>query len=213
MKHKIHKTYKDLLEKHGDAKKFWPQWCAKEKDLRTREIIAIGAILTQRTSWRNADIALRNLKKESLLSLKEIAALSSPGKLTELVRPAGFYQTKPKRLYSFASFIVREYGNLAKFMRENLDIARNKLLGLYGIGPETADTILLYALDRPSFVIDEYTKRFVSNHLSLRGKLEYDHLKKLFEENLPRDVKIYQNYHTLIIVEQKGKEGSLMKAV
>lgn len=213
MNNKIYKTYHDLLKKHGDPAQIWPQWCAKKKDKRTREVIAIGAILTQRTSWRNADLALRNLKKEGLLSLREIASLPNLKKLTKLIRVSGFYQTKPKRLYSFALFIVKEYGNLSNFINENVDVARSKLLNLYGIGPETADTILLYALDKPSFIVDEYTKRFVSNHLSLKEKTEYENLKQLFEKDLPKDVRVYQNYHTLIIVEQKGKKDSLMKAV
>lgn len=210
MAKKICALYQDLLKKYGPPEKIWPQWCAKKKTTKDRELIAIGAILTQRTSWRNAHLALENLKKEKLLSLKNIAKLTNLTKLTKLIRPAGFYQTKPKRLFVLASFIVQKYGNLNKFAKEDLGIARNKLLGLYGIGPETADTILLYALDKSSFVIDEYTKRFVAKNLSQQNK-NYDSLKKLFENNLPKKVKVYQNCHTLIIVEQKGLKGSLMK--
>lgn len=193
---KIYKLYLQLLKRYGGPQKY-------------RELIAIGAILTQRTSWRNADIALRNLKKNKLLSLDKIAELTNLNKLTKLVRPAGFFQTKPKRLYGLASFVVQKYGNLNKFAKEEIEIARNKLLNLYGIGPETADTIILYALDKPSFVIDEYTKRFVAKNLSLKNK-NYDYLKKLFESNLPKKVEVYQNYHALIVVEQKGLKGSRM---
>ncbi len=205
----IYKIYLGLLKKHGHPKKVWPQWCAKKKTAKDRELITIGAILTQRTSWRNADLALKSLKREKLLSLKNIAKLPNLEKLTDLIRPAGFYQTKPRRLYEFASFVTKNYRNLDMFKKENLKIARNKLLNLYGIGPETADTILLYALDKPSFVIDEYTKRFLAKNLSLKNK-NYDSLKYLFEKNLPKNVEIYQNYHTLIIVEQKGLKGSRM---
>jgi len=210
MTNKIYALYLNLLQKYGNPEKIWPQWCARKKTAKDRELIAIGAILTQRTSWRNAHLALENLKGENLLSFRNIAKLSNLEKLTDLIRPAGFYQTKPKRLYGLVSFIVQKYGNLNKFAEEDLGIARNKLLGLYGIGPETADTILLYALDKPSFVIDEYTKRFVAKNLSLKNK-DYDSLKKLFENNLPKKIKVYQNYHTLIIVEQKGLKGSLME--
>lgn len=210
MANEIYKIYQKLLKKCGNPEKIWPQWCAKRKTAKDRELIAIGAILTQRTSWRNADLALRNLKKNKLLSLNKIAELTNLNRLTKLIRPAGFYQTKPKRLYELASFIVQKYGNLNKFTKERVEIARNKLLNLYGVGPETADTILLYALDKPSFVIDEYTKRFVAKNLSLQNK-NYDSLKKLFENKLPKNVEIYQNYHVLIIVEQKGLKDSLME--
>ncbi len=121
---KIHQLYLELQQKYGPTEKFWPQWCASKKSLRLRELIAIGAILTQRTSGHNADLALRNLKREELLSLQRIANLSDLKKLTELVRPAGFYQTKPKRLFDFCSFVTKEYGNLEKLMEENLEVAR-----------------------------------------------------------------------------------------
>jgi len=133
-------------------------------------------------------------------------------KLTELIRPAGFCQTKPKRLFDFCSFAIEEYNGLENLVKEDLEITREKLLALYGIGPETADTILLYALDRPTFIIDEYTKRLVIRERLARA-LTYDYLKQLFEENLPQDVEVYQNFHALIIIEQKGKEGSVMKIV
>ena len=209
---KTHQLYLELKQKYDPAEKFWPQWCAPKKPPKIRELIAIGAILTQRTSWHNADLALRNLKKEKLLSLPKIANLPDLDQLTELVRPAGFYQTKPKRLFNFCSFVIKEYGSLENLMKENLEVAREKLLTLNGIGPETADTLLLYALDKPSFVIDEYTKRLVKKR-KLATNFAYDHLKKLFEDNLPSDVKLYQDLHALIIIEQKGEAGSVMRKV
>lgn len=209
---RIYSLYLELWEKYGPAEKYWPQWCARKKTPKTREIIAIGAILTQRTSWHNANLALKNLKKEGLLSLEKIAQLKDFDWLTELIRSAGFYQTKPKRLFDFCSFIVKEYGTLEKFRKENLTLAREKLLSLKGIGPETADTILLYALDKPTFVIDEYTKRFVKKY-ELAGKFTDDYLKDLFEKSLPKEAEIYQNYHVLIIVDQKGEAGSKMEIV
>lgn len=211
-RNKIHKLYIELYKRHGDPEKFWPQWCAKKKTPRLRDLIAIGAILTQRTSWHNADLALRNLKKEKLLSLKSIASLKKLNKLIELIRPAGFYQTKPRRLFGLASFIVDNYKDLNNFSKEDLVPAREKLLSLYGIGPETADTILLYATDQRTFIIDEYTKRLVSRE-KISKQLSYDNLKELFEKSLPKKVKVYQNFHALIIVEQKGKEGSIMRVV
>lgn len=204
--------YLRLLEKHGDPEVLWPQWCSKRKTNSLREIIAFGAILTQRTSWYNADLALTNLKKKNLLSVPEIAAIGKPEVLKELIRPAGFYQTKPKRLIGFASFVVNEYGDLRNFMNEELQVAREKLLSLYGIGPETADTILLYALDKPTFVVDEYTRRLAKQEKFPCG-LAYDALKDFFEKKLPKDVTIFQNFHALIIIEQKGRKGSAMGIV
>ena len=202
--HGIGKIYSDLLLKYGSPEKFWPQWCKKRKTLRDREIIAIGAILTQRTSWHNAELALLNLKKAGLLSIKKIAALDSPEELAPLIGVAGFYQSKPKRLFGFCRFVAK-VGGLAKLKRE-------ELLKLSGIGPETADTILLYAVDQPTFVIDEYTKRLVKERC-LAKKLDYSYLKALFEKNLPSDPKIYQDFHALIIFDQKNGKNVEMQLV
>lgn len=209
VENKIYQLYQELYKKHGDPIELWPQWCAKKKNEKLRELITIGAILTQRTSWRNADIALRNLKKNNLLSLKNIAGLPNLNNLTELIRPAGFFQTKPKRLFSFASFAIDNYGDLLKLAKDDLSNTREMLLSVYGIGPETADTILLYALDKPSFIIDEYTKRLVTKR-KLSQRTSHDDLKQLFEKSLPKNITIYQNFHALIIMEQKGKKGSIM---
>jgi len=156
---KIYQIYLDLLQKYGSPEKYWPQWCKKLKTLRDREIIALGAILTQRTSWHNAETAILNLKKTGLLSLKKISELQSSERLIPYVRVAGFYQSKPRRLFDLCTFVVKNYGNIENLLKDELKIIKEKLLSLYGIGPETADTILLYSLDKPSFVIDEYTKR------------------------------------------------------
>lgn len=209
MNKRIYKKYIDLLKKHGNPAYFWPQWCAKKKSLREREIIIIGAILTQRTSWHNADLALRNLQKADLFSISKIADLKKLDRFTKLIKPAGFYQTKPKRLYGLCRFIVKECGGVDNFAKEDLQIARQKLLALYGIGPETADTILLYALDKPSFVVDEYTKRLVKTE-RLSDNFDYNVIKNLFEASLPESAKIYQDFHALIIISQKGEQGSKM---
>jgi len=212
---RIYQLYLDLLKKYGSPEKFWPQWCQKEKSLHDREIIALGAILTQRTSWRNAETALINLKKAGLLSLEKIAELGSYEPLVPQVRVVGFYKTKPRRVWEFCLTVIRDFGGIGGFREyaeKDLQGAREKLLGLYGIGPETADTILLYALDKSSFVIDEYTRRLVVRN-GLIKNLDYMSLKNFFEENLPFDVRIYQDFHALIIFSQKEKSGWGMKVV
>jgi len=211
-KSKIYQIYLDLLQKYGSPEKYWPQWCKKLKTLRDREIIALGAILTQRTSWHNAETAILNLKKTGLLSLKKISELQSSERLIPYVRVAGFYQSKPRRLFDLCTFVVKNYGNIENLLKDELKIIKEKLLSLYGIGPETADTILLYSLDKPSFVIDEYTKRLAKKE-ELAENFDYNCLENLFEKNLPADVKIYQDFHALIIFSQKEKSGWGMKIV
>lgn len=195
----IYQLYLDLLKKHGDPGP-WPWF--DQGDPASPTEIALGAILTQRTNWRNAALALENLHQVNLCSIAKIAQLAEIKELEELIRPSGFYKQKAKRVYDFCCFIMKEYGGLRNFIKEDLAIAREKLLVLPGIGPETADVILLYVGNKPTFVIDEYTKR-LARKLKLAKKFTYDHLQNLFETNLPQDVKIYQNYHALIIWEEK----------
>lgn len=211
---KIFKHYLNLLQKYGPPEKYWPQWCKIKKTNHDREIIAIGAILTQRTNWRNAELALENLKKSNLLSFKKIAALESFEQLVPYIRVAGFYQSKPRRLYELCQFIegCGGIGEFKKYAKKDLSGARRKLLDLYGIGPETADTILLYCLDLPSFVIDEYTRKLEKKE-ELATDLSYDHLKNVFEKSLPVDVVVYQNFHALIIFSQKEKNGWGMRVM
>jgi endonuclease-3 related protein len=207
----IYDLYKELLQRHGHPRKLWPQWCAKNKSEDMRQLVAIGAILVQRTSWKNAEKALVNLKNRNLLSINKIAKLENK-ELTKLIRVAGFYSTKPKRLKEFCHFVLSNYGDFTKMTRKPIKDLRKELLSVYGIGPETADTIILYSLDKPSFIIDEYTKRFVNNN-KLSDTRDYNKLQDLFENNLPRSTEIYQNYHILIIIDQKGKDWCVMKKI
>lgn len=203
---KFYSLYLELMKKYGRVEKWWPQWCCPKKSLNLRQEIAIGAILTQQTNWHNVEKALANLEKTNLLSVEKIGRLKKLAKLENLIKPSGFYKIKAKRLHSFCSFIVNKYASFKKLMKQDLTILRQQLLAIYGIGPETADSILLYSLDKPSFVIDEYTKRLVKQK-KLAKKLSYDYLKKLFEKNLPADVKLYQDFHALIVVDQKRKNS------
>lgn len=203
-KNNVYSLYLKLMKKYGRVGKWWPEWCCLKKSLNLRQEIALGAILTQQTNWHNVEKALNNLKKAKLLSIEKIGRLKNLAKLENLIKPSGFYRIKAKRLYTFCSFIVKQYGSFKKLMKQDLIILRPQLLTIYGIGPETADSILLYALDKPTFVIDEYTKRLVKQK-KLAKKLSYDYLKKLFEKNLPVNVKLYQDFHALIVVDQKKK--------
>ena len=204
-KKKIYKIYLRLLKKYGLANKFWKQWCKIKKTKRDKEEILIEAILTQRTNWKNVGLSLENLRKAKVLSIKKIYQVGKRSRklLESLIRPAGFYQQKSERLFLLCKFIIESYGSLEKFFSQDLETCRKQLLALYGIGPETADSILLYAGDLPIFVIDEYTRRFVKKY-NLAKKFSYEFLQNLFQENLPKEVKIYRNFHALIVLDGKN---------
>jgi len=198
------KLYKELKRKYGSPQGQWSLWCKRPKNEREKEEVLIGAILTQRTNWQNVELAITNLKKAKINSLKKIYQLG-PKKLAPLIKPSGFYQAKARYLANLAKFVIKNYGDLEEMKKEELNELREKLLKLKGIGPETADSILLYALDKPIFVIDEYTKRLVRKY-HLAKKTNYQFLQKLFEENLKKDYRLYQDFHALIVIEGKIKK-------
>ena len=196
--------YKELKERYGKPKGQWSLWCKRPKTEKEREEVIVGAILTQRANWRNVELAIENLKKAKLLSLKNIY-LSGIKKISPLIKPSGFYRQKARYLFSLAKFIVKKYGNLKKMKKENSERLREKLLTLKGIGPETADSILLYALDKPIFVIDEYTRRLLKKR-KISQNLSYHYLQELFEKNLKKDFRLYQDFHALIVINGKNKQ-------
>lgn len=189
------RLYLRLLSLFGDPGP-WP-WFGQSTPHGAEEI-TIGAILTQNTNWKNVEKALDNLKKENTCTIKGNYELGirNYGRLLELVKPSGYYNQKTKRLFEFCKFIIQKHKTLKNFLKRGS--AREELLALHGIGPETADTILLYAGNRPIFVIDAYTKRFAT-HYKLTKHLSYDDLQKLFLKNLPGDTKLFQDYHALIV--------------
>jgi len=197
------KLYKELKRKYGMPKGQWKLWRKRPKTEREREEVIIGAILTQRTNWKNVELALNNLKKAKINSLKDILRLGEK-RLAPLIRPSGFYQTKANYLFHLVEFILRNYGNLEKMRKANLKELRKQLLKLKGIGSETADSILLYALDKTVFVVDEYTRRLVKER-GLVDNLSYAFLQKLFEKNLRKDFRLYQDFHALIVISEKIK--------
>lgn len=162
------------------------------------EVMA-GAILTQNTSWRNVEKAIKNLKEREVLNIEGIRKLSEP-ELAALIRPSGFFRIKAERLMAFVDFIVREYGgDLKRMKREKLEMLRPKLLKIKGIGPETADSILLYGLHKPVFVVDAYTKRVLSRHGVISEKASYEEVQRCFMDHLPHQEKLFNEYHALLV--------------
>lgn len=166
--------------------------------------VMVGAILTQNTNWTNVEKAIKNLKEANALTPVAIQRLSEAA-LAELIRPAGYYNIKAKRLKAFVDYFINRYsGSISKMQKLPTELLREELLSVYGIGPETADSILLYALDRPVFVIDAYTKRVLSRHGIMDASNPYDSFQRLFHESLPEDVKLFNEYHALFV--RLGKE-------
>ena len=161
--------------------------------------VCVGAILTQNTNWNNVERALANLKGRDLLDPVRLFETDQES-LAELIRPAGYYRVKASRLRHFLDFLREEAGfRLQGLERQDTPQLRQKLLGIKGIGAETADSILLYALHKPSFVVDAYTARIMSRHEMIREDAGYEELKTLFTDNLPLDVSLYQEYHALLV--------------
>lgn len=196
------KLYKELKRKYGSPKGQWSLWCKRPKTEKEKEEVVIGAILTQRTNWKNVDLAFSNLKETKVNSLRSILELRLK-KLEDLIKPSGFYKVKAGYLTGLSKFILKNYGSLAKMGKSDYKKLREELLKLRGIGPETADSILLYALDKPVFVIDEYTRRLAKKR-GLTKNFSYTFLQELFEKKLRRDFKLYQDFHALIVIDGKN---------
>ncbi len=192
---------KSLLDIHKILyREFGPQhWWPGETPFE----VIVGAILTQNTAWGNVTKAIDNLKKEGYLMPESLYSLSMP-KLARLIRPSGYYNIKANRLKEFLNFLFNEYnGSLEKMFKTNLPKLREKLLKINGIGPETADSILLYAGNYPIFVIDAYTKRILQRHNIITDGIAYHPLQRLFMDNLPEDVNLFNEYHALIVKTAK----------
>jgi len=161
--------------------------------------IAVGAILTQNTNWANVEKAIASLKNKRALSAKGIHEMKTE-KLALFIRPAGYFNVKARRLKAFIHFLINDYhGSMGRMKNEKLDTLRTKLLNVHGIGPETADSILLYALDNPVFVIDAYTKRALSRHSVINHDENYERIQDLFHETLKRDTELFNEYHALFV--------------
>ncbi len=161
--------------------------------------IIVGAILTQNTSWKNVEKAIQNMKTEGVLDVERLYRIDTK-RLSEVIRPSGFFNIKSNRLKNTINVIYNEYNaSIENILNIRTDILRNTLLSINGIGPETADSILLYALNKPVFVVDAYTKRFLKNHKLYNGDSDYHEIQKFFMDNLKPDVYVFNEFHALIV--------------
>lgn len=192
---KLHQYFRRLLAAHG-PQHWWPG--------RTRFEVIVGAILTQNTAWVNVEQALNKLRDKKLLTPAAIEAVP-PARLARLIRSSGYFRQKAKTLKAFVQFLRAQYaGSLAKMFSASTDLLREQLLAVRGIGPETADSILLYAGNRPVFVVDAYARRMLERHQLAQAQLSYEEIRKFFEGNLPQDASLYNEFHALIV--RTGKE-------
>ena len=162
--------------------------------------VMVGAVLTQNTNWGNVERAISNLKAAGLMSPQRLATCPEE-RLAELIRPSGYFNVKSRRLREFLRWLTTriEGGGIAALRRVSTARLREELLAVHGIGQETADSILLYALGRRKFVVDAYTRRMMSRHGLIEPTASYEHIQRLFEESLPASVPLYNEYHALIV--------------
>ncbi len=162
--------------------------------------IAVGAILTQNTTWSNVVRAIWNLKKKTGVLNPQPLSILSAEELGGMIRPAGYFNQKSRKLKIFSAFVLGKCkGNLLNLRQKELETTQNSLLSLWGIGPETADSILLYALGFPTFIVDTYTRRIFSRLGFIEKSLSYSEVQEVFLTELPKDVELYGEYHALLV--------------
>jgi len=191
---KLLKIYQKLYSSIG-PRHWWPGDSPFE--------VIIGAILTQNTSWKNVEIAIRALKEKNLLDPLKLYRVGDR-LLANTIKSSGFFNIKAKRIKTFMSFLFENYqGSLEKMFSEGLIPLREKLLKINGIGHETADSILLYAGGKPIFVVDAYTKRILARHNLISKTASYSEIQELFMENLKKDAGMFNEYHALLVYTGK----------
>ncbi|SPE30129.1 conserved hypothetical protein [Acidobacteriia bacterium SbA2] len=182
--------YAALLRRFG-PQQWWPA--------RTRLEVILGAILTQNTAWHNATLALGNLRQAGLLSWRGLQAAGLDA-LEACVRPAGFFRQKARAIRNFADWLERQHGgSLARLFSLPADELRRQLLELRGVGPETADAILLYAAERPMFVADAYTRRVLARHGAISATADYHETQEFLHTHLPRQAALFNEFHALLV--------------
>ncbi len=205
--------YENLYLRFG-AQKWWPSalegetiptYHGREPNNKMRFEIAVGAILTQNTSWTNVVKAITNLNRSCLMSPEKILSMGSET-ICNKIKSSGYYNQKYKKLVCLANWWLEKFDEVSIGASDSFYIQtiRNSLLSINGIGPETADSILLYAFDIPSFVIDAYTKRILARHYAIDPNIKYENLRSMFMKELPNDVMLFKEYHALFV--QLGKE-------
>ncbi len=193
--------YRLLYDEFG-PQQWWPG--------ETRFEIITGAILTQNTNWANVEKAIKNLKSADCLTPEKLHHLDQ-AQLAQLIRPAGYFNIKAKRLKNYLNWLFENYnGELTDLESIDTDRLRAELLTIKGVGRETADSILLYAFERPIFVVDAYTARVVFRHELIASDADYEQLRELFESSLPTDTQLFNEYHALLV--KVGKEFCRPKA-
>jgi endonuclease-3 related protein len=194
MTDRINEIYR-RLHRHFGPQHWWPG--------DTKLEITVGAVLTQNTNWQNVEKAIAGLRAHNLLSLPALTAMPTE-LLAQYIRPAGYYNLKAGRLKNLVAAIGPNDADLEIFLAADLDQLRQKLLAVKGIGPETADAIILYAAEKPSFVIDAYTHRVLLRHELIGEETYYYEMQELFMAALPEEVPLYNEYHALLV--RLGKE-------
>lgn len=188
----LHAIYRRLFATYG-PRHWWPAQSPFE--------VMVGAVLTQNTAWVNVEKAITNLKRARVLSPKAIID-ASPAQLGGWLRPSGFFNVKAARLGALCRWLLSQ-GGMRRVADMPTDALRTELLAVHGIGPETADDILLYAFARPVFVIDEYTRRTFGRLGIVAGGEGYETLRGMFEGSLGRDARLFNEYHALIVTHGK----------
>jgi endonuclease-3 related protein len=179
-----------LFQAHGEQH-WWPG--------RTPFEVIVGAILVQNTTWVNVERAIANLHHAKLLTPSALEKVAQP-KLARLIRSSGYFRQKARKLKEFLKFLRHEHrGSIAAMFRTPTATLREQLLRVHGIGPETADSILLYAGNHPVFVVDAYTRRILQRHELATGKESYEEIRGLFEKSLPNDPQLFNEYHALLV--------------
>jgi len=187
-------TIYDKLISHFGPQNWWPGDTGFE--------ICVGAILTQNTAWTNVETAIMNLKSIHTLGFDEMLALPD-SQLAHLIKPAGYFNIKTKRLKNFLKAIKDKYETFDALSDLDTQTLREFLLSISGIGPETADSMVLYAFNRPIFVVDAYTKRILLRHSLIDEEADYFRIQDYFTDHLDEDEKLFNEYHALIVATGK----------
>ncbi len=187
---KINRMY-ELLEDALGPQHWWPGETPFE--------VMVGAVLTQNTNWTNVEKAIANLKQRDLLTPEKLHSLPTE-ELAELIRPAGYYNIKAKRLKNLIDFLFDDFdGDLDALFSLGVYDLRRSLLSVSGVGRETCDSIILYAAEKPTFVVDTYTHRVLLRHDLIDESADYEEIKELFESSLPAEVQLFNEFHALLV--------------